>query len=126
MPEVVSGKRNPKISVILPIYKSAKYLRCAIDSVIAQTTGDWELLLINEYGSDDGSREIALFYGLYDSRIHLIQNEKRLGLGESLNLGFRQARGDYLARLDADDIAHCNRFERQAKHRLGSQAAGRA
>lgn len=114
MPEVVSGKRNPKISVILPIYKSAKYLRCAIDSVIAQTTGDWELLLINEYGSDDGSREIALFYGLYDSRIHLIQNEKRLGLGESLNLGFRQARGDYLARLDADDIAHCNRFERQA------------
>lgn len=113
MPKAIFAKDHPMISVILPVYNSAKYVRCAIDSIIAQTNGDWEMLLLNEYSSDDGSREIALFYSLYDPRIRLIQNEERLGLGASLNKGFLEAKGTYLARIDADDTAHPDRFERQ-------------
>lgn len=104
---------NPQISVIMPIYNSAKHLREAIDSVAAQTFTDWELLAINEFGSNDGSAEIILEYQQNDPRIKLLQNDEKLGLAESLNKGFRIAAGKYLARLDADDLAHPQRFEKQ-------------
>lgn len=112
-PDEHSYVNDPMVSVILPVYNSAKYLRCAIDSIIKQTYHNWEILLINDYGSDDGSQEICLFYSMFDSRIHLLQSQTRLGLGESLNKGFREAAGKYLARLDADDTAHPVRLERQ-------------
>ncbi|MCI8857315.1 MAG: glycosyltransferase [Clostridiaceae bacterium] len=104
---------TPQISVIMPVYNSAKHLSEAIDSVIQQTFTDWELLVLNEFGSDDGSVEIVQDYQKNDSRFQLVQNEERLGLAESLNKGFRMARGKYLARLDADDLAHPQRFEKQ-------------
>ena len=106
-------KVTPKVSVIMPIYNSVKYLREAIDSVLDQTFIDWEFLCVNEYGSDDGAAEIIKAYSKYDSRIKLIQNDERLGLGDSLNKGFKMAKGEYLARLDADDMAHPTRFEKQ-------------
>jgi len=103
----------PQISVIMPIYNSVKHLRESIDSVIAQTFTDWELLAINENGSEDGSAEMILEYQKRDPRIRLVQNDERLGLAESLNKGFRMARGKYLARIDADDLAYPQRFEKQ-------------
>lgn len=103
----------PQISVIMPVYNSVKHLSESIDSVVAQTFTDWELLAINEKGSDDGSAEIILDYQKRDPRIRLVQNDERLGLAESLNKGFRMAQGKYLARLDADDLAHPQRFEKQ-------------
>lgn len=108
-------QHQPLISVILPVYNSAAYLRLAIDSVLAQSYSNWELLLINEYESDDGSVEICKRYEQEDSRIHFIQNEQKLGLGNSLNKGFLQAKGKYIARLDADDIAHPDRFQKQIR-----------
>lgn len=104
-----------RVSVVIPIYNSSKYLRESIDSIIAQTYDDWELLAINEYGSNDGSAEIIKEYELRDSRIHLIQNRDQLGLAESINKGIRLAQGEYIARMDADDISHPKRFEKQVK-----------
>lgn len=104
-----------KVSVVIPIYNSSKYLRESLDSILAQTFEDWELLAINEYGSNDGSAEIVREYELKDSRVHLIQNERKLGLAESLNKGIRLAQGEYIARMDADDLAHAERFAKQVK-----------
>lgn len=104
---------SPKVSVVMPVYNSAKYLRDAIESIIAQTFTDWEFLIINEFGSDDGSKEIIEGYAKQDRRIILIQNKEKLGLAESLNYGFKVARGKYIARLDADDLAHADRLEKQ-------------
>jgi len=107
---------EPLVSVVLPVYNSAAYLRLAIESVLEQTYSTWELLLVNEMDSDDGSREICKFYELLDNRVHFIQNEEKLGLAESLNKGMRQARGQYIARLDADDLAHSDRFAKQVRY----------
>jgi len=102
-----------KVSVVLPVFNGTRYLSEAIESVLAQDFTDWELLIINDFGSDDGSAEIARQYEAKDSRIKLIQNDERLGLAESLNLGIRIAQGEYVARLDADDIALPARFNKQ-------------
>jgi len=115
---------QPLVSVVLPVYNSATYLRLAIDSIFAQTHKNWELLLINEYGSDDGSVEICRQYTQQDDRIHLIQNETRLGLGSSLNKGFLLAKGPYIARLDSDDLAHPSRFEKQVRYLETNQIVG--
>ena len=101
------------VSVIIPVYNSSKYLKQAIKSVQDQTYQNWELIAINEFGSNDGSADIVKSFMKNDKRIHLVQNEERLGLAESLNKGFRLAHGEYLARLDADDLAHETRFEKQ-------------
>lgn len=103
----------PKISVVMPVYNGAKHIREAIESVLAQTFTDWDCWIINEYGSDDGSAKIVQDYASSDSRFHLVQNDKKLGLAESLNLGFRLSEGEYIARLDADDLAHPERFIKQ-------------
>lgn len=113
---VTINESLPKVSVVLPVYNSAAYLRLAIDCVFRQFYNNWELLLINEYGSDDGSVEICRFYEQRDNRVRYIQNETRLGLGSSLNKGFRLAEGKYIARLDADDLADWTRFEKQVKY----------
>ncbi len=103
----------PEVSVIMPICNGARHLRESLDSVIGQTFKDWELLAVNEYGSDDGSADIVEEYAASEPRIKLLQNTERLGLAASLNKGFRLARGKYLARLDSDDLALPQRFEKQ-------------
>lgn len=97
----------------MPVYNGDKYLRKAIDSIINQTFADWDFWAINEFGSDDGSAQTVMEYAQKDERFHLVQNQERLGLAESLNLGFRLSRGEYIARLDADDLAHPERFAKQ-------------
>jgi len=103
------------VSVILPVYNSEKYVREALDSVLRQTYQDWELLAIVESGTTDDSAKIIEEYAKRDRRIRLIQNKKKLGLADSLNKGFRLAEGKYLARLDADDLAAPQRFEKQVR-----------
>jgi len=105
----------PKVSVVMPVYNGVKHIREALDSVLAQTFTDWDCWIINEYGSNDGSAEIVLEYAARDNRFHLVQNEERLGLAESLNLGFCLSGGEYIARLDADDLAHPERFVKQVE-----------
>ena len=103
----------PRISVIMSVYNGEKYLREAIESILNQTFTDFEFLIVND-GSTDGSLEIIQSY--QDERIRVINNEQNIGLTKSLNKAIKQARGEYIARQDADDISLPNRFEEQIKY----------
>jgi len=103
----------PKISVILPVYNAEKYLNEAIDSILSQTFTDFEFLLIND-GSTDRSERIIQSYK--DPRIVSISNEINKGLIYSLNRAIDLAKGEYIARMDADDIALPKRLEKQINH----------
>lgn len=101
---------KPIISVILPVYNAENYLAMAINSILNQTFIDFELIIIND-GSTDGSKQII--QKIKDGRIKYIENKVNLRLIKTLNLGIDLARGEYIARMDADDIAQPNRFEEQ-------------
>jgi glycosyltransferase involved in cell wall biosynthesis len=101
---------GPKVSVVLPVWNAERYLAGAIESVLAQTFTDFELLIVDD-GSTDGSA--ALIRRYRDRRIRRIENEKNLGVTRSLNLGLELARGRYVARMDADDLCAPERLERQ-------------
>lgn len=107
-------EKNPKVSVILPVYNCEKYLQYAIESILEQTFKDFEFIIIND-GSTDQSREIIESYQKLDSRIKVI-NQKNQGLTKSLNKGISISKGDYIARMDADDISFPQRFEKQVAY----------
>lgn len=104
---------NPKVTVLMSVYNGEKYLKEAIDSIISQTFTDFEFLIIDD-ASTDRTPEMLRSYG--DSRIKIITNEENLGLTKSLNKGLALARGKYIARMDADDISHPKRLEKQANY----------
>jgi glycosyltransferase involved in cell wall biosynthesis len=91
-------------------YKAAAFVGAAIESILAQTFSDFEFLIIDD-GSTDQTAEIIAAY--HDQRIILIRNQSNLGLIASLNRGLRQARGEFIARMDADDESLPERFARQ-------------
>lgn len=98
-----------ELSVILPVYNAKEYLFEAIESILNQTFKEFELIIIND-GSSDNSLEIIKLFN--DSRIVLIDQDNK-GLAATLNVGLAIAKGKYIARMDADDIAYPNRFETQ-------------
>lgn len=108
--------RGSTVTVVMPVYNSKEYLAEAIESILHQTFTDWELLIVNEYGSKDGSVEIIDEYKKREKRIRLVQNQEKLGLAESLNKGIRMAQGNYIARMDADDLSHPTRLEKQVQY----------
>lgn len=93
-------------------YNAEAFLAEAIDSIIAQTYAHFEFIIIND-GSKDKTEQIILSYT--DKRIKYIKNEINLGLIVSLNKGLENAKGDLIARMDADDVAMENRFSEQIK-----------
>jgi glycosyltransferase involved in cell wall biosynthesis len=101
----------PPISVLLAVYNGGRYLRAAVDSILAQTFGEFEFIIIDD-GSTDGSSALLAEYAAKDSRIRLVSRPNK-GLTATLNEGLALARGEFLARMDADDIALPQRFERQ-------------
>ena len=105
-----------KISVVMPVYNGEEHLPESIDSILSQTCGDFEFLILNEFGSSQEATDILREYEKKDSRIRLVQNETKLGLAESLNKGFRLAQGKYIARMDADDRSVSTRFEKEAAY----------
>lgn len=100
----------PKISVIMPVYNGEKYLREAIDSILNQTFSDFEFIIIND-ASKDSTEEIIKSYD--DDRIVYLKNEQNLGVAGTLNRGLDIAKGEYIARMDADDISFSHRFQMQ-------------
>lgn len=102
--------QQPMVSVLMPVYNGESYLREAIDSILAQTFTDFEFIIIND-GSSDGSESIIRSYT--DTRIRYVKNEKNLKLIATLNKGLSLCTGKYIARMDADDVAYPQRFERQ-------------
>lgn len=103
---------NPKISVIMPAYNAEAYISDAIESILVQTYGDFEFIIMDD-GSKDRTLEIIKKYD--DSRIRLIQNESNLGIIKTLNKGISESRGKYIARMDADDVSLPERFRLQVE-----------
>ncbi len=106
--------KNPKISVLMSVYNGEDYLNEAIQSILDQTFQDFEFLIISEFGTSLKSLEIISSF--QDKRIKHIKNTIRLGLPASLNLGIDMAQGDYIARMDTDDVSLPERFEEQVKY----------
>lgn len=103
----------PKVSVLLSNYNTpVDYLKKSLDSVLNQSFSDFEVLIVND-GSTDMSREVLYEYLNKDSRIRIIENEKNMGLPYSLNKGLEECNGEYIARMDTDDICYLDRLEKQ-------------
>ena len=100
----------PGVSVVMPAYNAEKYLREAIDSILAQTYTDFELIIIND-GSTDSTKEVIHSYS--DPRIIYIENERNSGICITLNKGLDASRGRYIVRMDSDDISVPERLEVQ-------------
>ena len=104
---------NPVISVVMSVYNGELYLKEAVESILKQTFVNFEFIIIND-GSKDNSLKILQVYQEIDHRI-LLLDQNNIGLTKSLNRGINFARGDFIARMDADDVSLPNRFERQLK-----------
>ncbi len=104
--------KSPKVTVLMSVYNGEKYLKDAIDSILSQSYSDFEFLIIND-GSTDSSEKIILSYS--DKRVRLVNNEKNIGLVNSLNKGLEISSGEYVARMDCDDICLNNRLSVQVK-----------
>lgn len=105
-------KKKCKVSVVMAIYNCALTLREAIDSILAQTFVDWELILCDD-GSTDDTSAIASEYAMKYDNILLLQNNQNQGLAASLNTCIKYADGEYIARMDGDDISLPTRFEKE-------------
>lgn len=101
---------KPKVTVLMPVYNGEKYLEEAVNSILNQTFIDFELLIVDD-GSTDGSAAIIQAYD--DPRIRPVRNEKNLNLAATLNRGIAMARGEYIARMDCDDLSLPERLSRQ-------------
>lgn len=102
----------PKISVIMPVYNTeGSFLTEAIESILNQTFKDFEFIIINDCSTDENIEQIVLSYK--DERIVYLKNEQNLGIAETINVGLKNASGEYIARMDSDDISLPERFEKQ-------------
>lgn len=107
-------KTNPLISVIIPVYNGNGYLAEAINSILYQSFRNFEVIAIDD-GSTDNSYEILKQLAKTDSRLRIYKNPKNLNISRTLNRGIKLAKGQYIARMDADDISLKNRFCQQMK-----------
>ncbi len=106
-------QKKPMVSVVLPTYNRGDvFLKRALNSILAQTYRDFEVIVIDD-GSTDQTPEILDFYQKIDPRIRVIRHETNQGLIAGLNEGLDFARGKYIARMDDDDISLPDRFEKQ-------------
>ena len=97
---------NPRISVVMPVYNVEDYVGAAIESVLSQSFTDFELIIVDDGGTDDS---IAICRGFTDPRICIISQANR-GLAGARNTGIAAARGDYVALLDSDDRWHASKL----------------
>jgi glycosyltransferase involved in cell wall biosynthesis len=104
----------PTVSVVMPVYNTEAYLGDALDSVLAQTFTDWELICVDD-GSNDGSLDVLRRYEWADPRIRVI-SRPNTGVTRARNDGIALARGRYIAAMDSDDIALAERFRRQVDY----------
>ena len=99
-----------KISVLMPVYNAEKYLKGAIDSILSQTYSDFEFVIIDDCSSDSS---VSIIESYSDERIVFSKNEQNSGVAVTLNRGLKLCHGEYIARMDSDDISRPDRFEKQ-------------
>ena len=98
----------------MPVYNREEYLSLAIDSILNQEYSDFELIILLEHGCNNNCKEIV--FGYTDERIRVVENKEKLGLPQSLNKGILLAKGEYIARMDSDDISYPQRIGLQVKY----------
>jgi glycosyltransferase involved in cell wall biosynthesis len=101
---------TPRVSVLMPVYNGEAYLVEAVRSILSQTFSDFEFVIVNDGSTDRTQKIISSFT---DSRIRVLDNEKNLGIIESLNRGVQSCDGEYIARMDADDVSLPDRLRAQ-------------
>lgn len=110
---MASSDKTSMISIIMGIYNCAKTLPEAVDSIICQTYDNWELIMCDD-GSADNTFKIAQEYKeKYPDKIVLLKNEKNMGLNYTLNRCLKSAKGEYIARMDGDDLSLPTRLEKE-------------
>lgn len=105
------GVPPARVTVVLPVFNGMPYLSDAVESIFAQTLAELRLLVINDGSTDDSRRYLD---GLKDARVSVVHGENR-GLGNALNRGIAMCATEYLARMDADDVAHRGRLATQLR-----------
>lgn len=100
----------PLVSVVLPVYNAEKYVGQAIQSIVAQSFQEWELIVVDD-GSTDKS--LAIVQSFSDPRIRVLAHGQNLGYPVAMNTGIECAKGKYVARMDSDDVSHPERLARQ-------------
>jgi glycosyltransferase involved in cell wall biosynthesis len=104
---------NPKVTILMPVFNGEKYIKEAMQSILDQTFEDFEFLIINDGSTDQSLRIIKEFN---DQRIRVLENENNIGLIATLNKGIENCRGEYIARMDCDDISMPKRLEIQVEY----------
>ncbi|MBI4058695.1 glycosyltransferase family 2 protein [Candidatus Microgenomates bacterium] len=108
-------KRQSLVSVVMPVYNAGQFLAESIESILNQTYKNFEFLIIDD-ASNDNSREIIKRYQKKHSNIILLQNKRRLGISETVKKVISKTKGEFIARMDADDVAVSDRLEKQVKY----------
>lgn len=101
---------SPLVTVLLPVHNGERYLHEAVESILTQTLASFELLLVDD-GSTDGTEAICRSFA--DPRVRVLRQEKNAGIVSALNVGIDCVATQYVARMDADDVAHPDRLARQ-------------
>ena len=102
----------PRVSVIMPVYNGEQYLAAAIDSILAQSFADFELILVDD-GSQDDSIHVMRAYEQRDARVRVYQLDANRGMADARNFGIAKARGEYVTTMDCDDISLPQRLQMQ-------------
>lgn len=105
-----SERSSPLISVLFPVYNSGKFLKEGMQSLLRQTVSDFEILALDDASTDSS---IAILEEINDPRIQIIRQTQNLGVTANLNSGIPLAKGKFIARMDADDLSHPKRFQKQ-------------
>ncbi len=105
-----SLSKSPKITVLLPVYNCEMYVKTAVESIVNQSYTDFELLIIDDASTD---ATVSIIKSIDDSRIQLIEKQVNTGYTNSLNYGLKLSKGEYVARMDGDDISYPERFTKQ-------------
>lgn len=102
---------NDLVSIIMPSYNTGRFIKETVESVVAQTYPNWELIIVDDCSTDHTDQIIKEL--LNDTRIHYIKNEKNSGAAVSRNRALREAKGRWIAFLDSDDLWHPEKLEKQ-------------
>lgn len=108
---------KPLVSVVIPVYNANGFLSAAINSILNQTYKNLEIIIVDD-GSTDETPKILKSFAKKDKRVKILTNNKNLNIATSLNRGIKLAKGNYIARMDADDISLPNRIEKQMEYLL--------
>lgn len=111
----IAKEANPLVSVIMPVFNAEKYVGEAIESILKQTFQDFELIVVDDASTDASPSIIRAYQKKYPHKIRILTMKKNVNCGGDAcaNEGIKIARGEYIARMDADDISHPTRFEKQ-------------